>query len=63
MTGHRSIRSLDQKGADNANQDMPFEITGDANTVTIHNNQDRLSGNNVRVTAEMEITVPQGRVD
>ncbi len=60
VTGHRSIRSLDQKGADVANRDMPFEVSGDANTVTIHNNQDRLSGNNVRVTAEMEITVPKG---
>ncbi len=45
VTGHRSIRSLDQKGADNANRDMPFEVTGDANSVTIHNNQDHLSGN------------------
>jgi len=60
VTGHRSIRSLDQKGADSANQEMPFEITGDANTVTIQNNQDRLSGNRVRVEADMEITVPKG---
>ncbi len=60
VTGHRSIRSLDQKGADTANQNMPFEIDGDPNTITIHNNQDRLSANNVRVTADMEITVPRG---
>src|SRR5580692_759492 len=60
VTGHRSIRSLDQKGADSANQSMPFEITGDADTITIHNNQDRMSGNNVHVTADMEITVPKG---
>jgi DUF4097 and DUF4098 domain-containing protein YvlB len=60
VTGHRSIRSLEQKAADNANQSMPFEITGDTGTVTIDNNQDRLSGNNVSVSAEMEITVPKG---
>jgi hypothetical protein len=60
VTGHRSIRSLDQNGANAANQSMPFEITGDASSVTIHNNQDRLSGNSVRVTADMEITVPKG---
>jgi DUF4097 and DUF4098 domain-containing protein YvlB len=60
VTGHRSIRSLDQKGADIANQNMPFEINGDSSTITIHNNQDRISGNNVRVTADMEITVPRG---
>jgi|SRR5579872_6914259 len=60
VTGHRSIRSLDQNGADNANQSSPFEISGDANEITIRNNQDRLSGGNVRMTADMEITVPKG---
>lgn len=61
VTGHRSIRSLDEKRAETANQSMPFEISGDANAVTIHNNQDRLSGpDTVRVSAEMEITVPKG---
>jgi len=60
VTGHRSIRSMDQNGADNANQSMHFEVTGDNNSVTIQNNQDRLSGSNVRVTADMEITVPKG---
>ncbi len=60
ITGHRSIRSMDQNGADNANREAPFEITGDSNEVTIHNNQDRVSGGRVRMTAEMEISVPKG---
>ena len=60
VTGHRSIRSMDQNGADNANRSAPFEITGDANDVTIRNNQERVSGGNVRLTADMEIVVPKG---
>lgn len=62
VTGHRSIRSLDQNGADNANRVAPFEIAGDANDVTIRNNQERVSGGNVRLTADMEIVVPKGAV-
>jgi hypothetical protein len=60
VTGHRSIRSLDQNGADNANHAAPFEIGGDASNVTIRNNQQRLSGGRVRLTADMEIVVPKG---
>src|SRR5579883_203304 len=60
VTGHRSIRSLDENGARNANESAPFQITGDANEVNIRNNQDRLSGGRVRVTADMEIVVPKG---
>jgi hypothetical protein len=59
VTGHRTIRSLDQNGADMANREAAFEITGDQNEVIVRNNPDRLSGGNVRVTAEMEITVPR----
>jgi hypothetical protein len=60
VTGHRSIRSLDQNGADNANRTAPFEVSGDANEITIRNNQERLSSGHVRLTADMEITVPKG---
>lgn len=59
VTGHKTIRSLEQSGADRANRDSPFELTGDANEITIRNNQDHISGSQ-RVTAEMEITVPKG---
>jgi DUF4097 and DUF4098 domain-containing protein YvlB len=59
VTGHKTIRSLEQNRADRANQDSPFEITGDANELTIRTNQDRVGGNQ-RITDEMEITVPKG---
>jgi len=59
VTGHRTIRSMDQNGADRANKDAPFEVTGDANQIVIQNSQDRVSGN-MRMTAEMEILVPRG---
>ncbi len=59
VSGRKTIRSMEQSGADRANQDSPFEITGDANEITIRTNQDRVSGNH-RVTAELEITVPKG---
>jgi DUF4097 and DUF4098 domain-containing protein YvlB len=60
VTGHRTIRSLDQSHADQANQSAPFEITGDTNTITIRNNQDRVSGGSVRFNSDMEIMVPKG---
>jgi hypothetical protein len=59
VTGRKNIRSLEQSGADRANQDSPFEISGDGNEVTIRTNQDHVSGNQ-RITDEMEITVPKG---
>jgi DUF4097 and DUF4098 domain-containing protein YvlB len=60
VTGNRSIRSLDQNGADNANRSAPFEVTGDSNQVNIRSNYERLNGGNVRITANLEITVPRG---
>lgn|SRR5487761_2200075 len=59
VAGHKTIRSMEQTGADQANQASPFEITGDANEVTIRTNQDRVSGS-TRISSEMEITVPKG---
>ncbi len=60
VTGHRTIRSMDQGGADRANSSAPFEVDGDTNSITIRNNQDRVSGGNVRFNADMEIMVPKG---
>ena len=37
-----------------------FEIAGDADNMTIRNNQEHLSSGNVRLTADMEIVVPKG---
>jgi len=60
VSGHRSIRSLDQGGADAAERDAAFELAGDSNEVIVRNNSDRLSGGRIRIVAEMEITVPKG---
>lgn len=60
VTGHRTIRSLDQSAADNANQQAPFELAGDNNEIHIRNNQDRVTNGRVRLNADMEIAVPKG---
>jgi DUF4097 and DUF4098 domain-containing protein YvlB len=59
VTGHRTVRSFDQGGADRANRDSTFELAGDNNNVIVRTNQDRISGN-MRLTADMEIMVPKG---
>src|SRR5271170_4710971 len=59
VTGHKTIRSLEQTGADRANRDSLFVLTGDANQITIHTNQDHVSGSQ-RITEDMEIAVPKG---
>jgi hypothetical protein len=59
VTGRKTIRSLDQNGADRANQEAHFELAGDANRIIVRTNQDHASGDQ-RVSAEMEITVPMG---
>ena len=59
VTGHKSVRSMDQNGADRANQETPFEIDGDANHIVIRTNQDRASIGQ-RVSNDMEISVPKG---
>ncbi len=59
VTGHKTIRSMDQKQADKGNEDSPLEITGDANNVVIRPHQDQARGPN-RVSATLEINVPKG---
>ena len=59
VTGHEAIRSMEQSGADAANRDAPFEVTGDANRVVIRANQDR-STRPGRISADLEIAVPKG---
>jgi DUF4097 and DUF4098 domain-containing protein YvlB len=59
VTGHRTIRSFDQGNADRANQEAMFELAGDPNNLIVRTNQDHVSGN-LRLSADMEITVPKG---
>ncbi len=60
VTGHRTIRSLDQGFADSVNREAAFALTGDTNEVIVRNNSDRAPAGNARIEAEMEITVPKG---
>ena len=60
VTGHSTIRSLDQSSADRTNTQAPLEIDGDDNLVRIHTWQNRVSGNNRRISADLDIVVPRG---
>ena len=59
VTGHKTIRSLDQKQADLGNDDTQLEIAGDANNVIIRLRQDRARMRRT-VSATLDISVPQG---
>ena len=59
VSGHKTVRSIDQDGADRADREAPLELAGDAGTVIVRTNQNRASGLR-RVTEDMEITVPKG---
>lgn len=60
VTGHSTIRSMDQASADRANQQAPLEVDGDPNEVHIRTSQNRVSGSNRRISADLEIVVPKG---
>ena len=59
VTGRKNIRSLDQKGADDANQKTPFELVAQGDQVIVRTNQDR-AGDVRSIEAELEISVPRG---
>ena len=59
VSGHQSIRSLDQSSANRASENAKLEVVKSGNSVTIQTNQSRVSGQE-RATAEMEIVVPKG---
>ena len=59
VTGHKTIRGLGQKEADQSNDGSPFAIEGDANNVVIRVQPDR-AGRSGRVSATLEISVPKG---
>ena len=60
VTGHSTIRSLDQASADRAHQEAPLEVDGDPNEIHIRTWQNRVSGSNRRMSADLEIVVPKG---
>jgi DUF4097 and DUF4098 domain-containing protein YvlB len=59
VMGRNTVRSLDEPTAERANREAGFEVSGDANQITIKTNQNRVSGN-LRITADLDITVPKG---
>ncbi len=60
VTGHSTIRSLDQASADRANQEAPLELSGSPDEIRIQTWQNRVSGNNRRISADIDIVVPVG---
>jgi DUF4097 and DUF4098 domain-containing protein YvlB len=60
VTGHSTIRSLDQSSADRTNQEAPLEVDGDTNEIHIRTSQNRVSGNTRRISADLDIVVPKG---
>jgi len=59
VSGHKTIRSLDQARADRANDATPLEIAGDASNVIVRLHQESARGPQ-RVSATLEIGVPKG---
>jgi hypothetical protein len=60
VDGRKSIRSLSQKEADDANRETPLEVLSDKEiTVTVRTNQDKANGR-LRVSEDLEIVVPKG---
>ncbi|MBV8550803.1 MAG: DUF4097 family beta strand repeat protein [Acidobacteriaceae bacterium] len=59
VSGQKSVKSVDLREADRANQQTPVEVLVDGNTVTIRCHQDR-SGSRALVTTDLEISVPRG---
>ena len=60
VTGHSTIRSLDQANADRANQQAPLELTADGDQIRIQTWQNRVSGSTRRISADLDIVVPKG---
>jgi len=59
VTGHRSIRSLEQSSADRANTEASFELAGDVNQVVVRTNEDKVAGDH-RISEDLELSVPRG---
>ncbi len=60
VTGHSTIRSMDQASADRANEQAPLEVDGDPNEIHVRTSQNRVSGSNRRISADLDIVVPKG---
>ncbi|MBI3210883.1 MAG: DUF4097 family beta strand repeat protein [Candidatus Solibacter usitatus] len=59
VSGRKTIRSFDKRGAEQSNVDTPLEIVAVGEQLIIRTNQDKLSDTQ-RASVELEITVPKG---
>ena len=59
VTGHKTIRALDESEANRADQASPVEIVNDGNNIVIRSNQSSAKGR-IRIVTDLDITVPKG---
>ncbi len=59
VNGHKTVRALEPREADRANEVTPVEIIMEGNTATIRCNQAK-SGPRAPVTTDLDISVPRG---
>ena len=58
VNGHKSVRALQERDADTANQQSPVEISTQGDQVIVRTNQDRIT-NDPRVSTDLEVSVPR----
>ena len=59
LSGHKTIRALKGSEAHRADESTPVLLVADGNVVTVRTNQQK-APNNVRISTDLEITVPRG---
>ncbi|HTP86923.1 MAG TPA: DUF4097 family beta strand repeat-containing protein [Bryobacteraceae bacterium] len=60
VDGRKSVRSLSQKEADDADRQTPLQVIADKEgTIVVRTNQDKANGR-LRVSEDLEISVPKG---
>ena len=58
VSGRKTIRSLQETDANNAQKQTPVEISTQGDQVVVRTNQDRLTGDD-RISTDLELTVPR----
>ncbi len=58
VNGHKSVRALQERDADTANQQSPVEISTQGDQVIVRTNQDRITSDQ-RVSTDLEVSVPR----
>ena len=59
VEGRKSIRSLSQKEADDANKQTPLEVLNNGGQIVVRTNQDKANGR-LKLSEDLEIAVPKG---